>query len=336
MDSITQIVLGAAVGEACLGKKVGNKAMLWGAIAGTIPDLDVFTKLFVDQLTADELHRGFSHSILFSIIFAPIFGWAVYKLYAVGHATRQDWTKLFFLSLVTHPMLDAHTAWGTQLLWPLPYKITYNNIFVIDPLYTVPFMVCLLLAMRKSKLDPKRQKLNNLGLYISCSYMVLTLIIKGYSHYQITKNLAQQQIIYSELECKPTPFNSILWCGFIKADNEILIGYYSLLDGNKPIKFKRFKQNNQLLGKWKNDDKIRRLKTLSRGWYLVEKTDTQLYFIDVRFGQIGFSNQPLSFVFSRELVANNGALELVQRRPEFQANEIKNLFRRIYTPELTQ
>ena len=64
MDSLTQIVLGAAVGEVVLGRKVGNKAMLWGAIAGTIPDLDVYQSLFFDSLTTNELHRGFSHSIL--------------------------------------------------------------------------------------------------------------------------------------------------------------------------------------------------------------------------------------------------------------------------------
>ena len=51
MDSLTQIVLGAAVGEVVLGKKVGNKAMLYGAIAGTIPDLDVLTRYFMDTVT---------------------------------------------------------------------------------------------------------------------------------------------------------------------------------------------------------------------------------------------------------------------------------------------
>ena len=34
MDAVTQIALGAAVGEATLGKKAGNKAVVWGAIAG--------------------------------------------------------------------------------------------------------------------------------------------------------------------------------------------------------------------------------------------------------------------------------------------------------------
>ena len=79
MDSLTQIVLGAAVGEAVLGRKIGNRALLWGAVAGTIPDFDVLIKFFVDPITNTEMHRGFSHSILFSVIFAPIFGYLIKK-----------------------------------------------------------------------------------------------------------------------------------------------------------------------------------------------------------------------------------------------------------------
>jgi len=79
MDSLTQIILGAAVGEAVLGKKVGNKAMLYGAIAGTIPDLDIFTSYFTDTITAISIHRGFTHSIVFAVLFAFIFGWIVSK-----------------------------------------------------------------------------------------------------------------------------------------------------------------------------------------------------------------------------------------------------------------
>ena len=129
MDSLTQIVLGAAVGEATLGKKVGNKAMFWGAVAGTIPDLDVIANFFVDNVTANELHRGFSHSILFSILMAPIFGWIIAKLYKNKEADWKDWSKLMFWGLFTHPILDAFTTWGTQLFWPFDYKVAFNNIF---------------------------------------------------------------------------------------------------------------------------------------------------------------------------------------------------------------
>ena len=131
MDSLTQIVLGAAVGEAVLGKKVGNKAMLYGAIAGTIPDLDVIARYFVDTVTATEWHRGFSHSILFSVLFAPLFGYLVWKLHRKAEATWRDWSLLFFLGLFTHPILDAFTTWGTQLFWPFTTRLAFQSIFVI-------------------------------------------------------------------------------------------------------------------------------------------------------------------------------------------------------------
>ena len=132
MDSLTQIVLGAAVGEAVLGKKVGNKAMLYGAIAGTIPDLDVLASNFTDTVSALEIHRGFTHSIVFSIVFAPVFGWLVSKI--ESFKSFKSWSWLFFWAFITHPLLDAHTTWGPQLFWPFDLRLAYKNILVVDPI----------------------------------------------------------------------------------------------------------------------------------------------------------------------------------------------------------
>src|SRR5690606_9714865 len=151
MDSLTQIVLGAAVGEAVLGRKVGNKAMLYGAIAGTIPDLDTFASYFVDTVTAIEIHRGFTHSIFFSVVFAPVFGWLISKIERKSAANWIDWSRLMFFGLFTHPLLDSFTTWGTQLFWPLDIRLDLKTIFVIDPLYTLPFLIFLILAMRSEK-----------------------------------------------------------------------------------------------------------------------------------------------------------------------------------------
>jgi len=75
MDSITQIVLGGAIGELVAGKKLGNKAILWGAVAGTIPDLDVFLRVFYHPIDAALVHRGFSHSLLFALLPGPTLGY---------------------------------------------------------------------------------------------------------------------------------------------------------------------------------------------------------------------------------------------------------------------
>ena len=167
MDSLTQIVLGAAVGEVVLGKKVGNKAMLYGAIAGTIPDLDVLSSNFTDTTRALELHRGFTHSVVFSMVFAPTFGWLVSRYEKFKEF--KGWSWLFFWAFVTHPLLDAHTTWGTQLFWPFDLRLAFKTIFVIDPLYTLPFLICVVLAMRRNRLDTKRRYYNRLGLALSTS-----------------------------------------------------------------------------------------------------------------------------------------------------------------------
>lgn len=331
MDSLTQIVLGAAVGEAILGRKVGNKAILWGAIAGTIPDLDVFATFFVDQVRTNELHRGFSHSILFSLLAAPILGWLVHRLYKKESATWKGWSWLMFGALVTHPLLDVHTSWGTQLLWPLDYKITYNNIFVVDPIYTIPFLVFVILAMVRKRDNPKRRFYNTLGLLISSAYMLITIGFKGIAHYQFVKNLNQQHITFKDLEAKPTVFNSILWCGYVETETSFLLGYYSLFDSPKPIEFITFPKKQKLLGKMADEDLAKRLIKLSRGWYNIEVQGDTTLFYDLRFGQMEMNNDPNGFVFCYNLYYENNRLVAIQRKREIKGAKegLKKIFTRI-------
>ncbi|TSE06754.1 MULTISPECIES: metal-dependent hydrolase [Aquimarina] len=332
MDSLTQIVLGAAVGEAALGRKVGNKAMLWGAIAGTIPDLDVLSKIFVDNVTANELHRGFSHSILFSILAAPVLGWMISKIYQNKEADWKDWSKLMFLGLFTHPILDAFTTWGTQLFWPFEYKVSFKNIFVVDPLYTIPFLIFVILAMFYKRTHPKRKKFNQLGLYISSIYMIITLGLKWYTYGIFQTNLENQHISYKEIQTKPTPLNSILWTANIETEDSFLIAYYSLLEKEDIIVFSEFPKNHHLLGKMKNDPLIPRLIKLSEGWYTIEKNDNKLFFNDLRFGQLGVGTEASRFVFSYELFYDdNGILTAKERERNMEDTTplLKKLFSRV-------
>ena len=190
MDSLSQIVLGAAVGEAALGKKVGNKAALWGAIAGTIPDLDVLSGLWQTEFESMVSHRGFSHSIFFSLVFAPILGWLIWRIYKRRQASYRDWSLLAFLSLVTHPLLDCFTSWGTQLFWPFSdHRVAWDTIFVADPLYTLPFLTCLIVALFLRRDSKARRNWNRAGLIISCAYLMLTVVNKMTVNRVFTKQL---------------------------------------------------------------------------------------------------------------------------------------------------
>ena len=312
MDSLTQIVLGASVGEAVLGKKIGNKAMLWGAIAGTIPDLDVLLNFITDEMTANLYHRGFSHSLVFCIALAPILGWLVHKMYRKKEATFKNWTWMFFMCLVTHPLLDAHTAWGTQFFWPLEERLAYKNIFVIDPLYTVPFFLLVLLAMFYKRTNPKRRALNRWALLISTFYMLLTLVFKSIGYIKFKDALHQQNIDYVELETTPTPLNSILWNAYIETDQGYISGYYSLFDSSKISFSSEIPKNHNLLAPYSNQKVVQQMLKISDGWYFIEKTDQGLFYNDMRFGQRGFTEEA-PYVWQYLLVEQTDGELKVQR-----------------------
>lgn len=311
MDSLTQLALGAAVGEAVLGKKVGNKAMLYGAIAGTIPDLDVLAGYFTDVATSLEIHRGFSHSLLFAFLFAPVLGYFVSLYEKAAHWKK--WSYLFFWGLLSHSLLDAHTTWGTQLFWPFDLRVAYKNIFVIDPLYTLPLLVGLILALFQKRTSPKRKKFNRMGLIISSAYLGLTILLKGISYFQFEKALKTQEIVYSEIETKPTALNSILWVANVKTPDAFLIGYYSLFD-TRPIGFSTYPKNHHLLGSLENHEKIRRMIKISKGWYTISEEAGELYFNDLRFGTLSIEPGASNFVFSYKIEAENGTVKFTERQ----------------------
>lgn len=329
MDSLTQIVLGAAVGEAVLGKKIGNKAMLYGAIAGTIPDLDVFVNSFTDTVSALEIHRGVTHSILFSIFFAPIFGWLVSRFERYKNVT--DWSWLFFWCLLTHPLLDAFTTWGTQLFWPLNIRVAFKTIFVIDPLYTVPFMVFLILAMFQNRTSKKRRFYNNMGLVFSTGYLAITLLLKWYTYTKFEEALKEQDIAYTQIDTRPSPMNTILWSANVATEDAFLIGSYSLFD-SQPIVFNSYPKNHELIADFADHDKMRRMISISKQWYLITKKNDALYFNDLRFGLLSMEPDAQDFVFQYKVETNtNGELYFTETQKDRGDAEklLKQLWERI-------
>ena len=311
MDSLTQIVLGAAVGEAVLGKKIGNKALLYGAIGGTIPDLDVFSGVFTDTITAIEIHRGFSHSIVFAIIVAPILGWLVNTLERKQQLGWKPWSKLFFWSLLTHPLLDAFTTWGTQLFWPFQIKTAFNTIFVIDPFYTLPFLFCCIATLFCKRESKRRRRFNRFGLILSTTYLFSTLILKSVAHKKIENALKNQGIAYTAISTRPAPLNTILWNANIDTKEEYLITDYSFFD-TKPIRFTTYPKHREKSEVFMNYTNVQRLIAISDGWYIMEQKEGQWYFNDLRFGVIPRKDGSSFFTFSYLLKEKEGKIQATE------------------------
>lgn len=315
MDSLTQIVLGAAVGEAVLGKKVGNKAMLWGAVCGTIPDLDVFfTGLFspIDNL---YVHRGFSHSIFFALLLAPLLGYLIHKIHRKRwpDLTVKNWMKLVFWSTVTHPLLDMLTNWGTQLFWPFDYRIAINSVFVLDPLYTLPFLFFLLRAAFIRKDKEKRAKINRIGLIVSTSYLMLSLVFKWIAHERFEDHFQHRSLSTEQMMTKPMPLTTFYWTGTTYHEGQFYVGYYSIFGGMEE-KITRIDQNDSILNKsWvEHENDIERLKYLTKGFYIIREDTSGVFMEDIRFGLLsGFHpDAPNHSLFQYQLINKEGKWEI--------------------------
>lgn len=324
MDSLTQIVLGAACGEAVLGKKIGNKALLFGAIGGTIPDLDVFigSLLHGNEIDAMLFHRGFMHSILFSVLAALVLGWLVHKLYnsgkRLGTTTQANWISLFFWSLFTHPILDCFTPYGTQLFAPFStYRVAFNNIAVADLIYTMPFLLCVIILMFFKRQSSKRRLWLRLGIGISSLYMLFTVFNKLYIDRVFQSSLTEKEVAYQRFSAQPSIFNNILWYGIAETEDNYQVAFYSLFDTSDQFSEWKIIPKKRLL-----DDKYKRdidcLAWFSNDYYNVEELENGEYiYNDLRYPLVK-TRTGYKAVFNLKLYEADGRLDMKPFAPEME------------------
>jgi len=287
LDSLTQIVLGASVAEAVAGKKLGNKAPLWGAIAGTIPDLDVFLRFLYHPIEASLVHRGFSHSLLFALLISPLLAYVVSKLYR-GRYEYKLWLWLFFLAVVTHPILDMFTNYGTQFLWPLSNRISFNTIFVMDPLYTFPFAMCILICLFLKRESIWRKRINLTGISYSTLYLIWGISVKLVILANAPQYLKKSGIPETDrIIVKPMPFTSFYWNILAENKETYILGYKSIFypfntDDVQYLSKKDHIPLNEL--RWKGASYSKELSVLSNDFGYACQSDSNIYFYDLRFG----------------------------------------------------
>ena len=266
MDSITQAVLGAAIGEAVLGKKIGNKGAVLGAVVATIPDLDVILYLFYDKFEMLSIHRGFSHSVFFSFIGAFLFAFVLKKHKWTKAASFLRLATFVWLALFTHILLDAFTAYGTQLLLPFSdARIGFDSINVVDPVYTIPLMLGLLGSLYFYKNKESRPWWNYAGILVSTLYLLGTLGVKNQVEKHFRAELAVQKIPYESLLTMPVGIANINWYGVAKSDKGLYMHKFSMVD-DQQLPFEYFPINEFLLDQL-NPEMAEKMRWFAKGFY---------------------------------------------------------------------
>jgi membrane-bound metal-dependent hydrolase YbcI (DUF457 family) len=376
MDSISQIVLGAAVGEAILGRKVGNRAMLWGGICGTIPDLDVFANAVSDPMSSLAYHRAFTHSLAFAVLMAPAVGLAMHRMYGgkdgpiknawvwpalllgffvvmlvgsylmpievynipqivgaitlvvaiifgvigllrwlrkfptkIDNAGWKGWTLLAFGAIVTHPLLDCFTAYGTQFFQPFAKsRVAWNTISVADPIYTIPFLLLLVWARTRVQGSDIRAKLNKAGLILSCVYLALTVVNYFNVDSVMEASIQKAGIAAEQHVISPTILNNVLWSGTVKEQDKDIFYFsqYSLFDEARNFQpFTRIDGHHDLLAPYANDRDVRIIRWFTKEYYnvLPGRNTGGLQVNDLRYGLIDPTKPDArsSYIFSWEV-----------------------------------
>ena len=309
MDSITQATLGAAVGYAVLGKKWGRKAALIGAVTGTLPDLDVVLLPFFDELQKISIHRGFSHSILFSVVGGLVIA---YFLKRITWSRETHFARIFlltFLGLFTHILLDTFTTYGTQLFLPFSdLRVSWDSITIFDPLYTLPLLIGLFWSVFILKRTSKYNALpNQLGMVVSSLYLLFTLVHKGYVEKEIDRQLTLQDIKYDQMLSVPVVIGNVTWYGVVRDDTNLYLGKYNALSDNN-IKFEAFPINDDLL-EGLNPYLIDRMKWFAQDFYTILEADGKLRFYNLQCDMqgvrtIGDYRAPTAFFYEIDPLPN--------------------------------
>ena len=322
MDSFTQLTLGAAVGEAVLGRKVGRRAAFWGALCGTLPDLDVLFSMG-DPVSDFTYHRGVSHSFFFMTLAMPLLVWFILRIHPNTRSHRLWWGLLVILAFYTHTLLDCFTVYGTQIWLPFSnHPVTWSTVFIIDPAFTIPLLTGLMCALWMRRSSSLGNHLNSIGLAFACIYLIWTVGAKFYIDELAEKSLRRQNISYERLLSTPTPFNSLLWRIIVMENDGYYDGLYSLLDQSDKIQWRNFESQPALLQAISDQWAVQRLTWFSKGFYRVSKEKNKVVITDLRMGIVPY----YAFRFAVGIINNDGVQSInVEQLPQETGNQVQQL-----------
>ncbi|MEQ3637234.1 metal-dependent hydrolase [Alcanivorax sp.] len=289
MDSLSQAVLGASVGGAVLSRPLGRWALLGGALLGTLPDLDVLID-YGDAVANFTEHRGFSHSLLVLLPFSFLLAACLARWQTRISLWR--WWLFTGLCLITHPLLDAFTTYGTQLFWPLGVPVAISSVFIIDPLYTLPLLIGVLWAIAK----PSSARVLIGGLALSSLYLVWSLVAQYAMTQRVMPALADRGLSEAPRLVQPMPFSTLLWRITVLGEQQRLEILTGLLDQDVPLQVESFPRDASRLAAIEVLPAGQTLLHFTRGFVAVEVHGDELLATDIRLGLPGL--HPFQFVLA--------------------------------------
>ena len=332
MDSVTHILAGGAIGETTLGRKAGWRAMAWGATVAVLPDIDVAIGQFMSEIDALVFHRGWTHSLVFILLMTPMLGTVAARIHSQLKIPPWQWMILIGLSLFSHVLLDLCTSYGTQVL--LPFTDTayaWSNIAIIDPLFTLPYLIAIPFIIRFRHKPEYRRFTAIIAIAISGLYLGLTLINKTHVERQFVEALEREGIEWEEAEVKPILFSNLLWRGIAREADTYTAGFYALPDNTPFAELYEIQGDHYYADHKKQYKPLRQLVWITEGFYQIERQGDELYLNDLRFGRMGEwedRSSPYTFTYHLDVLGSPpDSMRIRQVELEFEGDRERRLLR---------
>jgi len=316
MDSITHVCLGACVGEILLAKKLGKKALIWGALAQNLPDIDTFAAFFVSPDKDLVIHRSITHSLFFAFIVGLLLAFLAKRVHRKNYLSFGVLAFFFILQLTLHDLLDTCNSYGTGLLEPFSdTRFSVNLLYVADPFFTFSIFIAAIYLFVKRTADKNRRQWALVSIAVSLCYLCFAEINKIYIKKRVTSAFKVRQIHPTRYFTTPAPFNSMLWYIVAATDSSYYTAYASVWDDTKhPMQFEEHLKNYGLLNKSVNPDVLDDLVEFANNYYTISKSNNVFYFNILRFEQIqGWRQANAPFALSYPLVSGHDQYLLLQK-----------------------
>lgn len=299
MDSLTHIALGACIAEVFFDKKIGKKALLWGALAQSLPDIDFVAGLWMPVSQELLAHRGFTHSLLFLVLLTPLLALLARRIHPEMQVPLKKWILFFGLEMLVHIFLDGFNNYGIGWLEPFSHqRFSFNTIYVADPFFSIWPGIAAFVLLVIPLFSPKRKFWWRFGIWLPFFYLTYCVVNKLKIDHDVKQVFAAQHIPSTRYFTTPAPLNNWLWF-VVSGDNRgYYIGFRSIFDTDPNMVFNYFPRNDSLLTPIADHKDLQNLVRFSRQFYTVEKWGDSLVFNDLRFGQIiGWHDPKEKFVF---------------------------------------
>ncbi|WP_417474705.1 metal-dependent hydrolase [Luteimonas mephitis] len=284
MDSITHLFYGGVIAAAIAPRAHRRAALLAGMALNTLPDLDVLPlALCDDPVVRMTWHRAATHSWLV----LPFVAWALWALFRRrgGRVAVEParWFRVILVTLMSHPLLDAFTVYGTQLFWPLPMRpLMWSSLFIIDPLFLLPWLAAFVVAWFAREQVGRHALAAGIALgigYLGWSWIAKTLVDR-----EADRALAAMGLAGAPRFSVPTPLNTLLWRVVAMTPDGYVEGFRSVVADEGSMVFRGYPSNTQALAEARDIAAVRELAWFNHGFMRTQVVDGELVLSDLRMG----------------------------------------------------